>query len=90
MFLWITAALIQFKYNDLLIVGFAGVLGVLVVYLQFENPELNLDKDTGAFNPGAYMEYMQQLYDEKRIIRYCLSVYTVVMTEDRRKACRPM
>lgn len=66
MFLWITAALIQFKYNDLLIVGFAGVLGVLVVYLQFENPELNLDKDTGAFNPGAYMEYMQQLYDEKK------------------------
>lgn len=65
MLLWIGAATVQFLYNNLLIVGFAGAMGVLVVYLQFENPELNLDKETGLFNQGAYMMYLQQIYERK-------------------------
>lgn len=62
MFMWIAAAVIQFFNNRLLVVGLAAALGIMVVYLQFENPELNLDRGTGMFNQGAYVQYMQQMY----------------------------
>ena len=72
-FLWIGAAAVQFVHKELLIVGFAAAMGILVVYLQFENPELNLDRQTGLFNQGAFMMYMQQVY-ERRQERPVLSV----------------
>lgn len=63
--MWICAAVVQFFYKDLLIVGFAAAMGIMVVYLQFENPELNLDRETGLFNQGAFIYYMQLLYERK-------------------------
>lgn len=64
--MWICAAVVQFFHKELLIVGFAAAMGIMVVYLQFENPELNLDRETGLFNQGAFMMYMQQLYEQKQ------------------------
>ena len=66
MTMWICAAVVQFFHKELLIVGFAAAMGIMVVYLQFENPELNLDRETGLFNQGAFMTYMQQLYEQKQ------------------------
>ena len=64
--MWVCAAAVQFFHNELLIVGFAAAMGIMVVYLQFENPELNLDRETGLFNQGAFMMYMQQLYEQQK------------------------
>ena len=62
MFMWIAAACIQILNKELLVVGFAGALGITVIFFQFENPELNLDWQTGLFNYVAYTRYGEQLY----------------------------
>ena len=66
MYIWITAAVIQALYNHLLIVGFAGALSMLLIFIQFENPEIYLDRSTGLFNYTAYTRYGEQLYSDKR------------------------
>ncbi len=61
MILWLVSAGIQFMFNELLLVGFAGSVGVLIVYLMLENPELNTDTRTGMFNNEGLMLYTEQL-----------------------------
>ena len=71
---WITAlvvaALIQFIYNELLLVGFATSVGIIVLFVSLENPELQLDRQYGCFNGTALSEYLNQLLErgEKFVI----------------------
>lgn len=60
--LWIAGSQIQFMYTNLLIVSYAGAVGIMVLYLKLENPETNLDRRTGLFNSGALYQYMKQFY----------------------------
>lgn len=60
--LWIAASQIQFMYTNLLIVSFAGAIGIMVLYLKLENPETYLDRSSGLFNSGALYQYMKQFY----------------------------
>lgn len=62
---WICAALIQFFNSTLLLVGYASALGMIVLYLKLENPEMNLDRKTGLFNHSAFLQYARQLYDKE-------------------------
>lgn len=66
MVIWITSAFIQFMFPELLLVSFSGAVGVVVVYLQIENPELKLDSDTNLFNNNAFSQYADYLYGEKK------------------------
>ena len=66
MYMWIVAALVQFFNNEMLVVGFAAALSIMLVFIQFENPELYLDRTTGLFNVVAYKRYVEQLYNEGR------------------------
>lgn len=59
--LWLVAAAIQFVNNELLVVGFASTVGMIIIFLKLENPELNIDKSTGMFNPQGMLLYMHQL-----------------------------
>lgn len=59
---WIVASQIQFMYTNVLIVGYAGSIGIMVLYLKLENPETNLDRSTGLFNSGALYQYTSQLF----------------------------
>lgn len=59
---WLIASQIQFMYTNLLIVGYGGAIGIMVLYLKLENPETNLDRSTGLFNSGALYQYMKQLF----------------------------
>lgn len=61
MLIWIGAALIQFFNNEILIVGFGASIGIMVLYIKLENPEVNLDRQTGLFNQTALTRYMRQL-----------------------------
>ena len=65
MVIWIGAAWVQFFFNQLLIVGYACAIGIMVVYLKLENPETNLDRKTGLFNHSALMQYLRQLYGKE-------------------------
>ncbi|MCM1054764.1 MAG: EAL domain-containing protein [Bacteroides sp.] len=62
---WVTAAVIQFVFPKLLLVGFASAVGMLVLYLVLENPGNNIDRQTGLFNHGAFLQYTKQLYDTR-------------------------
>lgn len=63
---WITAAALQFIQPQLLVVGFAGALGTMIVFVQMENPELFMDRATGFFNPGALTEYLEMQLQDNR------------------------
>lgn len=61
MMFWIGSAVIQFFNNAILIVGFGSAVGIMVLYMKLENPETNLDRQTGLFNQTALTRYMRQL-----------------------------
>ena len=60
--IWIAASQIQYMYTNVLIVGYAGSIGIMVLYLKLENPETNLDRSTGLFNSGALYLYTKQFF----------------------------
>lgn len=63
MLIWLACAGIQFMNNDLLIVGFASAIGVLILFVLMENPEANLERSLGCFNSYALSEYAKQLLE---------------------------
>lgn len=61
--IWLVAAAVQFFRPQLLLVGFASAVGMLVLFISMENPGNNIDRRTGLFNQGAFLLYAKQLYD---------------------------
>lgn len=66
MTIWIIAAVIQFLNNEMLLVGFATAIGVLILLVIMENPESNLDRRLGCFNSYALSEYTKELIGRKQ------------------------
>lgn len=58
------AAIIQFLNNQLLMVGFAESICMVVLYLRLENPGYYIDFRTGLFNQNAFNLYTTQLYQD--------------------------
>lgn len=65
MTIWIAAATVQYINNSILIVGFASVVGMLILFVVMENPESNHDRKTGCFNSYALSEFSHQLFERK-------------------------
>lgn len=65
MFMWILAALIQFFNSRFLLVGFASAMGMVILFFELENPESNLDRETGFFNARIFGEFLKQRYTQK-------------------------
>lgn len=63
MAVWICAALVQYFNNSLLIVGFASVVGMMILFILVENPQSNIDRRIGCFNSYALSEYSHQLFE---------------------------
>jgi EAL domain-containing protein (putative c-di-GMP-specific phosphodiesterase class I) len=63
---WMAAAIIQFIFNQLLLVGYASCMGMVILFFKLENPEATLDRETGAFNSHVLYKYIGQLYDRKK------------------------
>lgn len=59
---WCLAAVIQFLFPKLLLVGFASALGILVLYIKLENPGYYIDRQTGLFNRSAFILYAREYY----------------------------
>lgn len=64
MTIWLLAAAVQFMNNELLIVGFASAIGILILFVIIENPEANLDRKLGCFNSYALTEYVKHLMEK--------------------------
>ena len=85
MAIWIIAAVIQFINNELLLVGFATAIGVLILFVMMENPESNLDRRLGCFNSYALTEYLNELQkQEKQFCILVLSFANVRLMEEHR------
>lgn len=60
--LWMLAALIQFFCPELLLVGFASSFGMVILYIQLENPSEYIDGTTGLFTTNALSVYVRDKY----------------------------
>lgn len=56
------AALVQFLFNDMLLISFAVSMCMVVLFLKLENPGYNIDSRTGLFNQNAFALYTSQMY----------------------------
>jgi len=85
MIIWIIAAVIQFLNNEMLLVGFATAIGVLILFVMMENPESNLDRRLGCFNSYALSEYLNELQKrEKQFSILVLSFDNARLMEEHR------
>lgn len=64
--LWVLSCIIQILRKDILIVSFAGTLGVLILYLKMENPEIVKDKKNGMLNRIGLDKYIFDLYSNHK------------------------
>ena len=64
--LWILAAFIQFLFKELLIVSYVGAIAIMIIYLLLENPETNLDRQTGLYNQNTLLQYTAELYGKRK------------------------
>lgn len=62
LFIWIAGAVTQFLNSSLLLVGFSGVMGMVILFFELENPEIYIDRGTGFFNSYAFLEFIRQQY----------------------------
>jgi EAL domain-containing protein (putative c-di-GMP-specific phosphodiesterase class I) len=63
---WMLAAVIQFFFNQFLLVGYASCIGMMILFFKLENPDAMIDRETGVFNSHAFYKYLVQLYDRKK------------------------
>lgn len=61
--IWGAAIIVQLPFKHILLTGFACAAGMLVLYLKFENPGNNLDRQTGLFNHSAFLQFSKELFD---------------------------
>lgn len=75
MTIWVGAAVVQFLNSHLLLVGFSGALGIMILFFELENPEIFIDRNTGFYNRYAMVEYLGQRYRLGRnICGICISL----------------
>ena len=60
--IWLLAAAVQFIQPQLLLVGFASAFGMVILYIQLENPSEYVDGSTGLFTMNALSVYVHDKY----------------------------
>ena len=60
--IWLLAAAVQFLNPELLLVGFASAFGMVILYIQLENPSEFIDGSTGLFTANALSVYVHDKY----------------------------
>lgn len=66
MAIWFGAAFVQFLNNEMLLMGYAGALGILVIFFRLENPEYLTDRVTGLYNQDGLLLYARKLYNDEK------------------------
>lgn len=84
MIIWIGSSLIQLFNSNLLIVGYMSAIGTAILYLKLENPETNLDRQSGMFNHSALIQYGAQLFGREKPF----SILTLLLEEPFYKCMR--
>lgn len=69
---WMLAAVVQFFNNQLLLVGYASCIGMMILFFKLENPEAFIDRETGVFHSHVFLKYMDQLYEKQTLFSVLL------------------
>lgn len=85
---WIVAAAIQYLHNDLLLVGFSGAIGMVILYIVIEMPEANRDKQFNCFNSYAFDVYCNEMREHDR--RFSLMEINLLVDEVQNAAFHPI
>lgn len=60
------SAMIQLQNRQLLLVGYAMSVGMVILFSKMENPEVGIDRISGVFSFQVFMDYMRQLFEENK------------------------
>lgn len=67
MVIWIVFPVIQYIIPEkILLISFGTSVGIMILYIKLENPEINIDKQSGLFNQNALTEYIVQKFANKK------------------------
>ncbi|MCR5735023.1 MAG: EAL domain-containing protein [Lachnospiraceae bacterium] len=81
--IWLLAAAIQFIEPSLLLVGFASSFGMVILYIQLENPSEYIDGTTGLFTTNALSAYVHDKYKyDKRFSMFTAKINYLTNTVD--------
>ena len=59
---WLVAAAIQFICPELLLVGFAAAIGMIILYSELENPNEFIDRESGLFTRNGMKMFVRDKY----------------------------
>lgn len=68
----VAAAVSQYMHPRLLLVGFASTIGLLVLFLELENPKLSINRTTDVFNLSTLNRYIDDFYKRDRQFSYII------------------
>ena len=63
MFIEIAAGILQFLNPSLLIIGYATSIGMMILFMELENPESEMDRNVNVFSAHIMHEYVRTLYE---------------------------
>ena len=84
----LTAAIIQYFNNKLLLIGFSVALGLTFLYSEIENPVSYIDKESGLYNREMLRKYLYELLSKGEKfsgLAFILESNAVDFTNDRKK-----
>ena len=62
----LTAGVIQFIFPELLLIGFVTSIGIMILFMELENPESEMDRTINVFSSHVMLDYIRQLYENNR------------------------
>ena len=60
------AGILQFIFPELLLIGYATSIGIMILFMELENPESEMDRTVNVFSSHIMHDYVRQLYEDKR------------------------
>jgi len=72
--IWMLVAILESTFPHIFMAGFATSIGVMIVYIKLENPGMNLDRESGLHSQNAFVEYVQQMYNNEKTFSFVVVV----------------
>lgn len=76
--IWIGASIVQALNNEILVVGLAMAVGLLILYIIMENPDAHIDRSLECFSSSAFNEYLDYIFEKRKEI--CILDISVTST----------
>lgn len=82
---WAVAILIQLIHKEILVIGFTAAVGVFIVFLMMENPELYTNIRTGMFNYDGMLLYTDRLFKAMVDFSVIHAAFPISLTDNKKQ-----